>query len=260
VTGIDGPAEFACLSDLIAADPGFDQAAVDAANLAAAKSIGLAGSPVDWTWENWMAIEAERGLLPTCYSCLFQDLDPPPSRESAAWDAADPRLQMGGYGTSEALSQAATRAGLGLNSAAFFEDMFDPNDQDTLGADHVLRAFVGLGWSGHHTAPEMLDLYDALFTQYAESDSIFFDPGQMWETILDQGGYAPTPPTAHLDDQMFMVRTSAEAICSQMAEDTCDAWLAYYDGIEARFLTEVSRSGPDVSYADWLREEIGNPL
>ena len=120
-----------------------------------------------------MAIEAERGLLPTCYSCLFQDLDPPPSRESADWDPADPRLQMGGYGTSEALTHAATRAGLGLNSAAFFEDMFDPDDQDALGADHVLRAFVGLVWPGHHTAPEMLDLYDALFAQYAEPGVAF---------------------------------------------------------------------------------------
>jgi hypothetical protein len=254
VTGIDGPGEVACLDDLIAANPRFDKPTEDAANQVAAQSIGLTGSPTDWTWENWMAIEAERGLVPTCYSCLFQDLDPPPSRKSAEWDSTDPRLQMGGYGTSDALFSAVTRAGLELNMVAFYEDKFDPDDQDALGPDHVLRAVIGLQWQGHHTAPEMLDAYDQLFAFLSEPGLQFIDVSG--ETVLAQGGYAPTPPTAHIEDQVYMIRMSAEAMCAAMPEDTCTAWLGQYDAVEVAFLNEVLRSGPDVSYAEWIREEV----
>jgi hypothetical protein len=254
VTGIDGPGEVACLDDLIAANPRFDKPTEDAANQVAAQSIGLTGSPTDWTWENGMAIEAERGLVPTCYSCLFQDLDPPPSRKSAEWDSTDPRLQMGGYGTSDALFSAVTRAGLELNVVAFYEDKFDPADQDALGPDHVLRAVIGLQWQGHHTAPEMLDAYDQLFAFLSEPGLQFIDVSG--ETVLAQGGYAPTPPTAHIEDQVYMIRMSAEAMCAAMPEDTCTAWLGQYDAVEVAFLNEVLRSGPDVSYAEWIREEV----
>jgi len=223
---------------------------VDAANLTAAQAIGLTGTPKVWTWENWMAIEAERGLLPTCYSCLFQDVDPSPVRERAAWDPSDPRLQMGGYGASEALTRAAATAGLELNMAAFFKEAF--------GADHALRAFVGETWPGHHTAPEMIGAYDALFAQYAEPDVDFFDPGQMWQTMLTQGGYAPTPPTAHIEDQLYMIRTGVEGMCAPGSISDCEPVLLQYDQIEALFLNEVMHSGLDISYAEWLSEEFAD--
>lgn len=257
VAGIDGPGEVACLDDLVARNPRFDRETEDAANLAAARAIGLTGTFRDWTWENWMVIEAERGLAPTCYSCLFRDLDASPVRESAAWDPTDPRLQMGGYGTSEALTQAATGAGMDPSSIAFFEVKFDPDDEDALGPDHMLRAVVGMTWPGHHTAPELLSAYDELFALYAEPGTVFLDLGLMWDTVIAQGGYAPTPPTAHLEDQLYMIRTSAEAMCVEMsAADMCRGWLGQYDGIENLFLSEYRRSGPDISYAEWLREEF----
>jgi hypothetical protein len=256
VAGIDGPGEVACLADLIASNPAFDRAAEDAANLAAAGTIGLAGSPSDWTWENWMAIEAERGLPATCYSCLFRDLGPSPQRQSAAWDLADPRLRMGGYGTSEAITQAAAAAGLGPNASAFFQEKFDPIDDDNLGPDHVLRAVVGLTWPGHHKAAEMTDAYDQLSALLAAPGTAFFDPALMWDTVLAQGGYAPTPPTARVEDQMYMIRTSAEAMCVEMPADVCSGWLRQYDGIEALFFSELRRSGSNIVYAEWLRQQF----
>jgi hypothetical protein len=263
IAGVKGSGEIACLQELIAADPSFNKDAEDAANLSAARVIGLNGAPIDWTWENWMAIEAERGLAPTCYSCLFRDDGPGPDRRMAAWDPSDPRLQMGGYGTSEAIGQAAARAGLGRGAAArLLQDMFDPDDQDGLGADHVLRALIGLTWPGHHTAVEMLDAYDVLIAEVSAPGTGFFDPGQLWEMMLDQGGYAPTPPTATLDDQLYMVRISAEAACVSMPDDTCRAWLATYGRIEGQWLTEWAQTPLDdvPSYAAWLRENVGNPF
>ena len=73
VTGVDGFGDVACLAELEASDSGFDRDDVNRLNQAAASRLGIAGQPTDWTWENWMAIEAERGLAQTCYSCAIED-------------------------------------------------------------------------------------------------------------------------------------------------------------------------------------------
>ena len=252
VAGVDGPGEVACLDDLIATDPSFEKIAEDAANRAAARAIELAGLPADWTWENWMAIEAERGLPLTCYSCLFRDDDPQPVLPRAASEPSDPRLLMGGYGTTDAISQSAALADMGPMATNFIREQFR--------ADHMLRAFVGLTWPGHHTAEEMIGAYDTLFEGIAGPGNalIGFEAQQMWETILIQGGYAPTPSTAHIDDQLYMVRTSVEAICVSLAD--CDAWLDFYNSIEVQFLNDASTTDRKISYAQWLKEQIGNPL
>ena len=257
VAGIDGPGEVACLADLIAADPGFDRAAEDAANLAAARAIGLSGTPKDWTWENWMAIEAERGLPPICYSCLFRDPGPQEGGQKAAWDPADPRLQMGGYGTTQAIAAAIARTGAepGGNIEGFFQSMLDPDDEDDLGADHVLRALVGATWPGHHTAPEMLSAYDEVFAILMDMETqITYD--HIWESMLAQGGYAPTPPGVDIEDQLYMIRTGMEAWCAGTTPDICETELSLYDEFEKKFLVEVGSAqlGADMSYAAWLRE------
>ncbi len=104
ITGLDGVGDIACLDDLEALDSNFDRAAEDTANLAAAARLKLTGSPETWTWENWMAIEAERRLVPTtCYACAITAASnrPPPTR--APVQSNDPRLLLGGYGTTAAL-------------------------------------------------------------------------------------------------------------------------------------------------------------
>jgi hypothetical protein len=257
VTGIDGPGEVACLDNLLAANPSFDKAAEDAANLAAAQAIGLGGTPKDWTWENWMAVEAERGLPRICYSCLFRDPGPQEGGQRAAWDPADPRLQLGGYGTSQAIAGALSRVGVepGGNTEALFQRILDPNDEDDLGADHVLRALMGAAWPGHHTALEMLSAYDDLFAELMKNGTyINIDP--LWKSMLAQGGYAPTPPGADIEDQLYMIRTGMEARCAGMPEDFCETELSLYDRFESQFLVEVGSTqlGADISYAAWLRE------
>jgi hypothetical protein len=211
-----------------------------------------------------MAIEAERGLPATCYSCLFRDPDTQRGGQRAESDLTDPRLQMGGYGTSEAIDDAAASAGMepGGMESAFFQQKFDPNDEDRLGPDHVLRAFVGLNLPGHHTAPEMIAAYGELFALLGAEGTTFFDPRLMWETVLAQGGYAPTPPAARMEDQLYMVRTSIEAMCYTMSTEECNSTVdLWYDRIiEPGYLSAVATSGRDISLRDWLREEFGNPL
>jgi hypothetical protein len=247
VTGIDGPSEITCLDQLTATDPRFDKAHEDEANVAAARAIGLNGSPAEWTWENWMAIEAERGLPSTCYSCLFSRTDSESKHQTAPIDIFDQRLWLGGYGTTEALLQAAAGAGMGTSSSAFYIERF--------GGDHVLRAFIGSTWPGHHSAPEMLEAFSILFANYAQAGTLFIDPHQMWNVMLDQGGYAPTPSTAHIKDQMYMVRMGIEAMCAPGAISVCEPFIQQYEqGVEAVFRSELVTTNPNIVYVEWLRE------
>lgn len=65
VMSVDGVGDHACLEDLEDEDRSFDRKAEDDANLKAARSLSINGGSELWTWENWMAIEAERGMVPT---------------------------------------------------------------------------------------------------------------------------------------------------------------------------------------------------
>lgn len=257
IAGVKGPGETACLQDLFMQDPSFDRAAEDAANLDAARAIGLNGSPVDWTWENWMAIEGERGLPPTCYSCLILEEGNGPDRQTLTSDPDDPRLLLGGPGTTGALLKAAAQAGIGPTEAAFFRDL--------LGGDIGLRAYIGLSWPGNHNAPEMLAAYTEFFRlwQQAPPRGTQLRPASdFWGNMLDQGGYAPTPATAYLDDQLYMVRTSVAVMCSTMTraggtQDYCPTW---YGRLEGSFLSALATSSSPISYRAWLRENAPHPF
>lgn len=131
VTGVDGIGDHACLNDLKAASPSFDRSREDAANLAAADRIGLHGGPGDWTWENWMAIEGERGLPPTCYFCAFAGADTRPEPMGTSVDPDDPRLVLGTYGTTVAVNRYVT-------------EYHNPSLTNLIPYDHVLRAMAYL--------------------------------------------------------------------------------------------------------------------
>ncbi len=71
VPGVVGWGDAACVQVLTSLDPSFSREAEDRENRAAARRLGVPGDIEDWTWETWMAIEAERGLVPQCYSCIY---------------------------------------------------------------------------------------------------------------------------------------------------------------------------------------------
>jgi hypothetical protein len=74
--------------------------------------------------------------------------------------------------------------------------------------------------------------------------------------MLAQGGYAPTPPGADIEDQLYMIRTGMEARCAATTPDICETQLSLYDEFETQFLVEVGSTqlSADMSYAAWLRE------
>ena len=62
VTGLDGIGDHAFLEDILASNPGFDPPLEDPLNTEAARRLELAGAIIEWTWENWLGVEAERGV------------------------------------------------------------------------------------------------------------------------------------------------------------------------------------------------------
>jgi hypothetical protein len=98
-----GLGDWACLQTLESQNPAFDIEAVDAANIAAARRLGIEGQPEDWVWENWMQIEAVRGLPTQCYSCVLMSTGIVPLNTSVQPDPNDPRIQAGYSGQQYAL-------------------------------------------------------------------------------------------------------------------------------------------------------------
>lgn len=242
VTGLDGIGDHACLQDLEAAYPTFDRIRENAANIEAAHRLGLHGVPQDWTWETWMAIEAERGLPPTCYSCAIGSAPNRPEPSGTPIRPDDPRLRIGDMWGTVAVGILAVNRNMPVSSA-----------QSTLPFDRDLRALVNMANPGRYlTAAEVADLYeqtaDGLFVQ-----GYGFDVSTLARTLETQGGYAPTPPTANVNDQIYMVMVGIEALSHwivPMLQGTyINRFVVFADQWRADLL-----DGDAPSFAEWLRQ------
>jgi len=215
VTGLYGPGEAACLEELERLFPWFDYVQENAKNAAAAKRLGLAGGPKDWVWENWLAIEAERGLQPTCYVCAYEQMASGIPFQRAQVDSDDARMRVGVMGSNELLSRiAATRNGdsslLGLSFAT----------------DYDLRAAASAFNTRHYTnASELLTAYDSLTAILASGKLLC----PIFPLAVSQGGYAPTPPQAAIKDQVFLLTTAMDVDRRMMPTVLSDAWKKQYD-------------------------------
>ncbi len=239
VTGVDGIGDHACLQDLEASSSSFDRADEDAANVEAAGRIGLNGGPEDWTWENWMAIEGERGLPPTCYSCAFAGAAARSEPMGTSVDPDDPRLVLGTFGTTVAVNRYVT-------------EYHNPSLTNLIPYDHVLRAMAYLvAPSGRHlNAPELVSMADALVESLRNT---YYDPDQFWDRIVEQGGYVPTPETAAPEDQVFMIIIGAAAMCGWMPHDACFSFQQSLDR-QIQAWKESQYTGSDLGFGAWLRQ------
>lgn len=248
VTGVDGVGDHVCLEDLVAATPSFDRPAVDRANREAAQHIGLAGGPDDWTWENWMAIEAERGLPPTCYSCAIRNAPyrVEPLGTGVAWD--DPRLLIGSFGTTTALG---ILVGSGSTGAMSIRQNFP--------YDHDLRVAAGLMNPGRHlNAAEVWVAYEAFVDGIAQGGWINPD---WYQLLLAQGGYVPVPPTADPQDQIFVAGATMELLArTTMPSMVANATQIQFANSANAWLYSVAVGGPvpETSFAEWLRDAVAN--
>ena len=191
VTGLFGPGEAACLEELQRHDPWFDRAQQDAENLTAAARLGLAGDPSQWVWENWLEIEAERGLPLTCYIDAYRRMAAGEPYVRAAVDQFDIRLQVGSIDSNDLLGRTA----VGLDVPNYVL-------QQNFQTDYYLRATAWLTTGlAHANAPEILAAIDLLIeSMHTQGGGIPI----IHERITTQGGYAPVPRDACPDDQIFI--------------------------------------------------------
>ncbi len=124
-----------------------------------------------------MAIEAGRGLIPTCYSCLFDvnNIRAEPTQHNVAFN--DPRLLLG--------------------------SPFNSYD-GSINQFYTARIEFSLS-----QAPKNLNAAELLAGINRNSTSgiagPYVDPFVGWCDALAQGGYAPTPIQAAPDDQIFLL-------------------------------------------------------
>lgn len=185
-----GTGDYLCLQELEELDTRFDREDEDRANRRAARSIGINGSFEDWTWENWMLIEVERGLPASCYSCLMFDSTIEPYSPDIRPDPDDPRILLG-----------------------FLEDRFAINhiSQEIFGQvpptnygfpdDYLLRAETYLRLGPATNAPELLaGMANTLF-EFHQPGSGYYTYSDVADIILERGGYMPTSEGMAPSDQ-----------------------------------------------------------
>jgi hypothetical protein len=246
VTGVAGPGDAACLADLNLQDPSFSKDEQDRANLDAAHRLGVGGSPNVWTWETWMAIEVERGLVPHCYSCLFSN--GALSRIRVADVAADdPRLELGGYRTRRIANAFA--ADLGLSTSQVTDA---PTDDE-------LRAIAGMENPGRYlTATEVLDaaarfLADSFCGNGVRCGTPVIE--RLLTNLLGQGGYWPMPPGATDDDQVFLVTEAIHAVADQHMDPlSAEGLVDQYLMLAGRWRALGPAKPP---FGEWLRAQHG---
>lgn len=238
ITGVmplwNGQGDYECLETLEQNDPEFDRAEEDQANQLAADELGINGSMNLWTWENWMLIEVERGLPPSCYTCLMIDTDVEPIRLDIEPEADDYRIRIGIIGQSEAIRTISNE--LGIN---------DPDDVQTIADffqedDYLLRVTAYVMGSPTQNAQELYEEMQRWVQGVASPNGIsgVIDPNMVLQTVIwERGGYTPVPESATTDDQfasmsygfafagVFFPETEWDVIQSEL-EASIDGWLS----------------------------------
>jgi hypothetical protein len=188
-----GLGDYACVEDLERRDPMFDQRDEDRANRAAAREIGISGEPEDWTWENWMQIEAVRGLPPQCYSCVLFSSEIVPLTTSVQPDPRDPRILAGLLGDTSAIYSATVGSGANYGMAV---NRWEDN--------YLLRAAAYL-WNGQpYNAPELLQMYEDIFLEESTPGGASLNYEICQQIVVEVGGYTWVPDDAWAEDQEFL--------------------------------------------------------
>jgi hypothetical protein len=225
VAGLAGSGEVACLEQLQRDFPWFDREHEDQENAAAAVHLGLAGGPKEWVWENWLAIEAERGLPLTCYICAREQFVAGAPFQAAPVDPNDIRLLVGSFGSSELLYRLTARNSLEMLQV------------DNIAAtDYQLRAVAWTAYPGRHiNALDLQATFDAIVTAIADDRVVDWPP---FGIAVTQGGYAPTPSNAAYKDQLFLVGTAMEAQAQIASEGQGNALRVSFNALVREWTAE----------------------
>jgi hypothetical protein len=188
-----GTGDYVCLQELEAVDRRFGREDEDRANERVARSLGINGTFQDWTWENWMLIEAERGLPSSCYTCLMFNTSESPYNPDVLPERDDPRLFIGFPFTRVAIDQITQELfGQASPSSAFYSD------------DYMFRAeaYFQLGTTAN--APEILaEMTDKLYAA-SQPGVEYYSYQNAIDVILERGGYTWVTGDMSPDDQIFV--------------------------------------------------------
>lgn len=203
ITGVQGIGDHACLEDLERDFPRFSKRSEDKVNRRAARELGVAGSPDEWTWENWLAIEGKRGPISTCYVCALLNQGRRPQPSNTDVDRDDPRLISGRIGSTWLMT--------------YVRDTYGAPAWLTPVDDYSFRALVILIYGEPHlNAPQLLDAYDLYGEQWVTESmkpgGRFLNSEWVWNQVLDRGGYFAIPNNASPDDQIFAVTVGLYAV------------------------------------------------
>lgn len=237
VTGVDGVGDHACLRDLEARDPFFSRTDEDRENRAAGRRLGLAGDFDTWTWENWLAVEAERGMMPTCYACLIATADQRPEPRNTPVQRDDPRLLLGEFGADTVYRRYAAEHGIGLRGT-------------TVG-DYQLRAIAGSSNSGRHlNAIQLLEAYEAILDGWFTAGQ-FLNPEYLMCELSKQGGYFPIPENAAPEDQMFAVFLGVYSLELVVPPEFYRGYAEWFETLMRGWQLEIAQGGQQ-SFAKYL--------
>ena len=224
VTGLYGPGEVACLQELQRLYPWFDREQEDAGNAAAAERLGLAGGPSTWVWENWLAIEDERGLPVTCYVDAYQAMAQGTPFAQAQITPFDARTLVGAIGSSDLMGRTAVATGVDTYA---LERMFL--------TDYELRAEAWWATgSQHNNAAQLHSAINEYVAWIYSPDGGAPLTTELLELVKTQGGYAPVPESACPLDQIILAGTTVEAayygfIPDQLASAMVSTFKAHVD-------------------------------
>lgn len=193
--GLVGKGDTACLADLERMDPSFSKNVQDAANRQMARQLGIAGDMLDWTWEIWMAIGAERGYGYFCYSCIWlsdqlvQPIGPPLQTTES-----DPRRQLMYPWSNSFLLDFGTRNGI-------------PQYNLDRVTDGEVRVLASLMYEGYPTATELQWAAESILGSYFGVPGYspgYRDYAYAERQIVCRGGHVWVPLSAHPDDRSML--------------------------------------------------------
>ncbi|CAN5259734.1 hypothetical protein BH24CHL2_BH24CHL2_6340 [soil metagenome] len=206
ITGVmphyGGLGDYECMHILEQDFPQFDRAQEDRANQQAADALGINGPMNLWTWENWMLIEAERGLLPSCYTCLMFDTMSTPHRMNVYPDPDDYRILTGFIGQTTGIHAITNSLGASSPGEVRLTSEYYAGD------DYVLRATAYVMGGPTQNAQELYEEMQRWVQHlFLPSDGISnILPSEILRiAIWEQGGYSWVPDNATVDDQVTMM-------------------------------------------------------
>lgn len=243
ITGVLGIGDHVCLEDLEEQNPGFSKDREDQENAEAASTIGLRGDPEVWTWENWLEIEAERGLTPHCYTCASGArgrVDPVGT--GIGYD--DPRLILGmGYLGTDNIHRAWEREN-GFSTWAFrritdFELMI------------IVRTF-----NGPLNVEEVIENAKEFLTRFYDSSGGMqrVNTQSAWDRMVERGGYFNVPGSAATNDQIAIMFMGVLGLEQFMGYQNADYLRTKLTSAMDDWLRERSTGKYQGSFATYLQD------